>query len=85
MTPLNKAIRHYKKIAKTGGNQAHYALGALDVLLKIKGLRDIIREDMREYWKGRGNPTIANLYYQNKEMVHCLDNLVDTEPNNRRV
>ena len=57
MNELEKAIAHHKKLVKsTTGNQSHYALGALEVLLAIKATADEWREDMRRLWRDRGNP-----------------------------
>ena len=79
-TSLVRSIQHYRAIVKTQtGNKAHYALGALEVLEKVKVFRDELREEMKDHWRGRAVPNVANLYYQKKEMVNSLDNLMEPD------
>ncbi|MDE2106478.1 MAG: hypothetical protein KGL39_55200 [Patescibacteria group bacterium] len=75
-TPLTRAIAHYKRIAKTAtGNQAHYALGALDILAKVKEMRDDYREQARRAWYGRAGDG-GDEYNACTVVIHYLDNLL---------
>jgi hypothetical protein len=85
---IDRAIAHYKAIIKgesgrprhgTAPLEEHYAMGALEVLEKVKALRDAIREEMRDLWKRRGSMGAADLYYHNKEMLNCLNNLMECD------
>jgi hypothetical protein len=83
MYSLDKAIRHYKAIAKAGnGNQAHYALGALEVLKRVKNLRETIRAEMRSQYRERGGIG-GGVYWYNREFVRELDNLMLPESEGR--
>ncbi len=77
-TSLQKSLAHYKQAARDRNRlKAHYAMGVVDVLRKIDGLRGGLRDEMKRLWHGRGNPAIASQYYITKEFVSMLDDLMD--------
>ncbi len=77
-TSLQAALEHYSRILKKdpSANRRHYALGAIEVLQKIKELRESIREEMRDLWMQRGEEWAIDKYHLDKEFLNCLDNIM---------
>lgn len=54
MSHLDRQIAHYAAVVKEGKPlQAHYAMGALDVLRPLKAIHDEMVEDCKHLWKTR--------------------------------
>lgn len=76
MTKLDRLIKHYKKIAKTGTPlQAHYALGVCDALAAVKELADEWRADMKRYWPDRADPGYRALHDHTTAAWTAITNL----------
>lgn len=73
-TSIDAQIKHYKAIIKNEtGNRAHYAMGALDILARVKTLRDQLRQEMRDTYRDRGGAG-GGSYWYTKDFCHSLEN-----------
>jgi hypothetical protein len=79
LSSLEKSINHYMEVIKnpTSSNLTkHYAMGALDILERVKQLADANREEMARLWHGRAQDSIMTLYQCTKGNFHDLHNLM---------
>ena len=76
MKQLDKSIKHWKKLAKSHNTlQAHYALGALEILEEVREIRDGYSEEAKDLWRGRAHELVMTGYQYTKDFVSVLNSV----------